>query len=196
MWKAFGWFRRKPKSEPPTTYARLAAVLIDIPNVVNAWRDPKHAFRLARAWGAALRKRIARDTEGRHVILHHAFSSMDVQSSKQEGFIRNEERAWRMAGYNFLNNPNNDIDTILAIRMMNAVMRAMESHDRVHLRLILVSGDNIFAKVLQSLRDVYEERLVLEPVIYAWQNSMGTRLRLEAQPEHIRYLEEIEGMTE
>jgi hypothetical protein len=179
----------------PIEPAQLSAVLIDIPNVVNAWRTREHQHRLSEDWDTVLREIVDQETEHTSRVLSLAASSMEVWSSWGADFLVRNRSLWEGAGYTFKNDPEKDIDTIFAIDLMAAVAKAMEDNERVRLKLILVTGDGVHAQAVRRLRETYARRLNLDLVVYGWGNRVSKQYERLTNRNNIRFLETIPGIT-
>jgi|GEM_PF-7107808 len=187
----FRWGKSPPRPQPPKV---VSAVFIDVANIVNRRLDPKTPERFWVAW-QTLRELIAKDTEGTQRTFAKAYSSMEINSERRARIIAEERTQWHISGYEFDNDSEEDVDAVIRTDMRAWINRNAVQYPTSKLRIVLVSGDGGFIRVLANAMKAHPNRIEL--YVWSWRAAFNasflkftsrTKVRyIDAHPEAILY---------
>ncbi|HYD93487.1 MAG TPA: hypothetical protein VEB18_03515 [Candidatus Paceibacterota bacterium] len=176
----------------------VSAIFVDTPNIVT----PK--------WPAAIDwKRLAQGflddkvLVGTDVIHAAAYAKSSSDATGAANWI---DRTFKTFGHHLSYVTDSDVtvmarfDKDIDALIINDIWKSTLAHERsvladkgtpypLHVRHVLVSGDGDYHATYQDLLEVYKGQLELEVIVYAWKDSLHSKLAEFATEVH--YLEDL-----
>lgn len=151
-------------------------VLVDMLNVVNRdkWKD---APRLSINW-KVLREHLEKELNGTMPLPSgkRAYYWPDKDPTIVQRWLAQAEPSWNQAGYKLFAKAKDDTDANIAGAMARLGYEAYRQGYK-KLRIVIVSGDEVFANEFAELRTALRAAMQLELIVVGWPNSISRNLK-------------------